>query len=140
MLASAGGAGPYTMLAPSILCVALAGFLIFGVWSVAAPASIGALIDWNVAASPTAAVELQAMYGGLELGLAALIGWCLVDRKRHRTGLVVVACTFGGLGLTRTAATLATGGVRDFHYWGIGLELFALAAALVALRRMPRET
>ena len=128
------------MLAPSVLIVAFAGFLIFGVWSVADPASIGPMIDWDVTASPTAKVELQAMYGGLELGLAALIAWCLADRKRHRFGLIVVTCTFGGLGLTRTAATFATSGVRDFHFWGIGLELFALGAATFALRRLPRET
>jgi len=51
-------------------------------------------------------VELRAMYGGLQLGVAAFLGWCLVDSDRLRVGLVAGTLEIGGLGIVRAVSWL----------------------------------
>ncbi|MCA9489492.1 MAG: DUF4345 family protein [Myxococcales bacterium] len=74
-----------------------------GVWTLIDP--VGPMADVGVAATDARGlVELRAMYGGLELGMAAFLGWCLADAARARIGLVAATLTLFGLGGVRLGA------------------------------------
>jgi len=70
---------------------------------------IGCVVDpgWMLAPigveaiSPAGEVELRAMYGGLELGFAVFLGWCLMHPERVRIGLVAAVLEVGTMGLVR---------------------------------------
>lgn len=49
-------------------------------------------------------VELRAMYGGLELGLAFFLAWCIRDESRLRTGVMAMTVMLVGLGVARLGA------------------------------------
>lgn len=51
-------------------------------------------------------VELRAMYGGLQLGMAVFLSYCARSPERVRLGLLAGVCSIGGLGLARLAAWL----------------------------------
>ncbi len=62
-----------------------------------APVGVTVLDDRGV-------VELRAMYGGLELGMAVFLAACLRDEARARVGLLAATLTLGGLGSARALA------------------------------------
>lgn len=71
-----------------------------GTWTLLDP--FGALDRVGVAAVDSRGeVELRAMYGGLELGMALFLLWCLASPERVRAGLMASTLTVGGLGLVR---------------------------------------
>lgn len=77
-----------------------------GAWTLVDP--VGPLADVGVApVDDRGLVELRAMYGGLELGMAAFLAWCAADVARVRVGLVGATLTIGGLGTARLLSWLA---------------------------------
>jgi hypothetical protein len=82
-------------------CLFLA-FAGIGLWTLVDP--VTPLVDVGVvAADDRGIVELRAMYGGLELGLAGYLGWALLAKDRVWGGLLAGTCALGGLGWTRLA-------------------------------------
>lgn len=55
------------------------------------------------ATGPGGVIELRAMYGGMELGVAAFLIWTLIRPQYIRAGLVACTLSIGTLGLVRTA-------------------------------------
>jgi len=53
--------------------------------------------------------DLRATYAGFQLGMAALLLWCLRDPSRYGAGLVAFACVVGGLAITRLLGLLIDG-------------------------------
>ena len=108
-----------------------------GVWSLVDPqgmlGSVGMTLD------RVGRVEARAMYGGLELGLAAFFVWCAVTPQRARIGLVGSVASFAGLGITRTAAYLASGASHDLMAALCAVELSAVVVGGWALWRTRGE-
>jgi len=75
-------------------------YIALGAWAVADVRGVASLLGITPA-GPGSELELRAMYGGLEIGLGVFLLWCASNKTTLRTGLLCVAATVGGLGLTR---------------------------------------
>lgn len=109
--------------------------LIFGGLGLAcavAPARMAATVSL-VAESPTAQAEVMAMYGGLELGIAAFLVHCM--RRDLDLALRFVALSLGGLGGLRLVGLLVHGGDWSLLGWFLASELGGAALAVALLRR-----
>ena len=108
-----------------------------GAWALASPE--GALGAVGVAAaSADGVVELRAMYGGLELGMAAFLAWCAVSPARVRTGLAATCSTVGGLGAVRALGLALDRPDNPLLYAFAVLELTGASAAAFLLLRPAR--
>ena len=89
------------MAVPIIILWGCAGaFALFGVLFLARPEAMAKTVELQ-APTPTAHTEIRAMYGGLELGIAAFLGYCALDPSRVALGLLASALLLGGIGTGR---------------------------------------
>jgi hypothetical protein len=116
--------------------LAFAGFgLLFLIWPVAMASHVGL-----VASTPAAVIDLRATYGGCELGLAALLGFCAVSLGGTAFGLLAATCAFAGFAAGRLIGIVAAGGADTLTWCLLGLELGALLLDLTALRLLKRDS
>lgn len=119
-----------------LLVLAGLGFLGFGAAILVAPAEVLGRV--GISGSAAGLVELQAFYGGLELGLGAFLVAAAFVAGWRRPGLWVVALVNGGIGLARLVGIAGSGEFTAFFGWALAWEFgFALLAglALAAGRR-----
>jgi hypothetical protein len=84
----------------------------------------------------TADHDVRAVYGGLQLGCAALLLWGAARPERVHFALVAQLLLYGGLGGARVVAWLVNGVPSAL---GVALhagEIVGFVAAVVALRRL----
>lgn len=98
------------------------GFLAFGLAMTVAPQASMAMIGWPIPDGvPT--TELRAFYGGLELGLGALLLGAARNPSYRRAGLILGGVCFGLVGLTRAAGMLIDGTGGGFLWGALATEL-----------------
>ena len=87
-------------------------------------------------ATPTARSDVRAVFGGLELGIAAALAMCARRPAWRRAGLVMQGLAFGGLAAGRLLSLGLDGvpGKITFALWVP--ELLGATLAVVALRRL----
>ena len=86
------------------------------------------------AESGTAQAEVRAMYGGLELGIAAFLCWCALSPARLMLGLDASAMLMLGLGGGRLVGLLLAKRPRRLLWFFLAVELGGGAACgLLAL-------
>jgi hypothetical protein len=72
---------------------------------------------------PAGVVDVQGLYGGLEVGVALFLAWCALKPTRVRMGLVAGACALGGIAISRFVA-IAHFGMPDAAVTAlVGLDL-----------------
>jgi hypothetical protein len=107
-------------------------FAFFGVWLLLRPNALRRV--GVVAESPDGRAELRAMYGGVELGIAAFLGLCLLRPDFTEPGLWLQLLALGGLAVGRlTGIALETGGVSKTIWFFASLEILATALTLAAI-------
>jgi hypothetical protein len=120
------------LFAEIVLALGALSFAGFGIWLLIAPGALAA-VDVR-AESPNGRVELRAMYGGLELGLALFLFLCLRDPQRVETGLHLQLLALAGLGSGRLVAiALERFRVRPLLLFFMVIELAAAAITCAAL-------
>lgn len=102
-------------------------FAVLGVACAVAPERMAASVSLG-ASSPTAQAEVMAMYGGLELGIAAFLLYCM--RRDLELALSFVALSLGGLGSLRLIGLLVHGGDFSLMGWFLLAELGGAAGAV----------
>jgi len=112
-----------------LLLISVIVYVGIGGMALVAPAATLAPVG-VVADGAAGVVEIRAMYGGLELGMAAFLGWCLAKGKVH-TGVVASTLTIGGLGLARALSWVAAGAPEGLHPVLMAVELGGAALGLV---------
>ncbi|WP_438028138.1 DUF4345 domain-containing protein [Sorangium sp. So ce233] len=120
-------------LAPLSLWMAAAAFAAAGLAFLAAPGLL-TLVDLSPA-TPTASSDVRAIFGGLELGVAALLAICARRPAWYRAGLTAQALTFGGLALGRLLSLALDGLPRPVTFALWGPEIAGAALAIAALRQ-----
>ena len=115
------------------LAVSMLVFLGLGVWLFAVPEALNGLgIEMQ---EPDARVDVRATYGGLDLGIAAFLIWCLFRDAWVRTGLVAVGFLCAGLGTTRLLGIALEGQGGGLMWSFVGIELAVALWLVVYLRR-----
>jgi hypothetical protein len=84
----------------------------------------------------TARSDVRAVFGGLELGVAGLLGLCARRTAWHHVGLLAQALAFGGLATGRLLSLAIDGTPRTLTYALWLPELLGAALAIVALRQL----
>lgn len=113
-----------------ILVIAAATFAFFGLTFLVNPAGMASVVELHPATS-TSTTDIRAVYGGLELGIAALLSAAL--RTRVREGLLMATILFGGLLLGRITGILVDGPVSPTTWRVFSAELFATLGSAFGL-------
>lgn len=122
-----------------LLALAGLGFLGFGLWFLVDPIGPLAAIGITATGAP-AATEFRAFYGGLEVGLGALMLVAAAKPEWRTQGLWLVLATNGGIAAGRLLGVGIDGVWVPFFTYALVWEVgFALLAAL-ALRQTGKAT
>jgi len=115
------------------LALAAVGFAAFAVqWLVHPSAMAGPL--GIVLQNGDATSDARAVYGGLELGLAAFLSYCAMSAARRTLGLTAATFAMLGLGLARLGGVLvAPEGVTGATHQLLGTDFGGAALCAVAL-------
>jgi hypothetical protein len=119
-----------------LLVLAGLGFLGFGVAILFEPALV--LGKVGISGTPAGLVELQAFYGGLELGLGTFLLLCARRADWQVAGLWSVALINGGIGLARLVGIGMSGEFTGFFAGALVWEFGFALAAIVAIRGLAR--
>jgi hypothetical protein len=123
------------MTFPHIVLVGCAAvFAGFGVLSLLAPRRMARMVEFS-SESPTARVELRAMYGGLELGIAAFLVWAAFRAEWMEAALWATLLMIGAIGTCRLVGLVVESGARRGMWFAFGIEVLAAGAAGAALLR-----
>jgi hypothetical protein len=125
-------------LARAVLTLSALPFAAIGLGFLFAPEAMAARVDVSLA-SVTADHDVRAVYGGLQIACAVLLGWGALSRSHVRPALVAQLVLYGGLVAGRLVGWLATGAPGGFGLWLHGLEALGLAAGAFALHRFQGE-
>jgi hypothetical protein len=107
-------------------------FAFFGVWLLVRPTALRGV--GVVAENSDGRAELRAMYGGLELGIAAFLGLCLLRPDFTEPGLWMQLVALGGIALGRLIGiSLEKGGVTKLLWFFAAIEILATAVTLAAI-------
>jgi hypothetical protein len=117
----------------SLLTLAGAGFLAFGLWLIVDP--VDGLAPVGIGGSNAGVIELRAFYGGLELGLGLFLLRCATRPGWRSPGIWAVLLINGGIGLTRLLGIALSGTFTPFFAYALVWELGFAALAGWALRR-----
>ena len=118
-----------------VLWLSALAFAAIGASFLLAPEAMAARVGVSLAGA-TAANDVRAVYGGLQLGIAAFLAHCARRPDALRTGLSVQLFSFAGLAAARFVSLLLDG-----HPGALGLalhaaELVGFACGAVARARL----
>ena len=114
----------------TLLALAGLGFLGFGLWFLVDPIGPLAAIGITATGDP-AATEFRAFYGGLEVGLGALLVAAASRPAWRVPGLWLVLATNGGIAMGRLLGVALDGVWVPFFTYALVWEVgFALLAAI----------
>lgn len=116
----------------AVLALAGLGFLGFGLWFLVDPISPLAAIGITATGAP-APTEFRAFYGGLEVGLAALMLYAAANSQWRTAGLWLVIATNGGIAAGRLLGVAIDGVWVPFFTYALVWEVGFAAAAAVGL-------
>ncbi|MCB1554541.1 MAG: DUF4345 family protein [Xanthomonadales bacterium] len=117
-----------------LLWIAGLGFVGFGLAFMVAPLHTLAAAGIELSGA-LAAAELRAFYGGLELGIGALLIASAVRPAQARNGLWLCLASYGGIGSARALGMLLGGVATPFLWFALATELGLASAAAWMLRR-----
>jgi hypothetical protein len=102
-----------------------------------APEAMAARVGVSLAGA-AAANDVRAVYGGLQLGVAACLVGCARRPETLRTGLAVQLFTFGGLAAARLVSLLLDGNPGALGLALHAAEIVGFACGAVARARLLR--
>ncbi|MFK7803013.1 MAG: DUF4345 family protein, partial [Anaerolineae bacterium] len=80
-------------------------------------------------------IDIRAVYGGFQLGLAIFLFWSAGEDERIYPGLLITILTTGGIALVRLVSILVAGELGN-HWVGLVIEIVVTAiAAFYLLQR-----
>lgn len=126
------------LIARLILALNSLGFTLFGLLFLFWPEAMIAKVGLQ-ATAPAALIDIRATYGGMELGIAAMLGYCAVSIGGTAFGLFAATFAFAGLAIGRLVAIVLSGGASGFTWFLFTLEASSLILDVYALQRLKRD-
>jgi hypothetical protein len=120
-----------------VLALAGLGFAGFGLWFLIDPITPLAAIGITTTGAP-APTEFRAFYGGLEVGLGALMLYAAAKPQWHTAGLWLVIATNGGIAAGRLLGVAVDGVWVPFFTYALVWEAGFAALAAMALKGASR--
>jgi hypothetical protein len=109
--------------------------LAFGASMAATPIDMFAWMSLPMPDDAVHRIELRAFYGGLEMGLGALLLFWARSPEYTRAALWLVAGSYGSVGVVRLAAIAIEGGAPTGLIVALLIELGIAITAVVLVRR-----
>ena len=85
--------------------------------------------------TPTVVIDFQAIYEGLEVGLAVFFAYRAAVNRWLHPALLVQALSLGGSALGRLVGILQAGSAQPLIYWLLLAELSGSALGVFTLKR-----
>ena len=120
-----------------VLWLSAVAFAAIGAAFLLAPVAMAARVGVSLAGA-TAANDVRAVYGGLQLGVGACLAWLAWRPDTLRAGLTLQLFGFGGLAAARFASLLLDGYPGALGLALHGAEVVAIAFGVAARARLPR--
>lgn len=112
--------------------------LLYGGYCFLHPESL-ATMAFVSATSTTGTIELQAMYGGLQMGFGAFALFGALRPDQAPTVLLATVFQFAGLGTCRLLGALGASDFSSYTKGGIGFELGSTIVAFLLWRAAVRS-
>jgi len=117
-----------------VLLVILAVFvLVAGLGCLLAPASFAEQVGF--ARSASGLTEIRAFYGGLQIGAACFLFWCLREPSLVAAGLLFEGLVVGGVGVARVLGMLIEHAATPYHLTNLAVEVITVVLVAIALSR-----
>lgn len=113
-------------------------FLGFGAYYMVTPEVLAEMAGVT-ATSATGVVELQAMYGGLQIAVGVIALLAAFSAVWQRAGLLAVLIVYAGLGLVRLASAAVASEFSNYVVTAVAFELICAAIAWLLWRREARS-
>lgn len=126
------------MLRPLTVWLGSLLFAGIGAWALAAPHAVAAAVGIELTTG-VAVADFRAVYGGLSLGIAALLAWCAADTSRVAMGLAAMGASFAGLAFGRAVGLVAAGEGSPLMVSFLAAELLGAAVPAALLARRPES-
>lgn len=110
------------------------GFAAFSALFLAAPTSITSMVGILLPSTPSL-IEIRSVYGGMFLGVGALMILFALQDDGVRPGMIVLGMISGGLVIGRIVGFIADGAANLLIYTLFGSEVFGLIVAALVLRQ-----
>jgi hypothetical protein len=111
-------------------------FVAFGIGFVTAPRELANLITGGAPVTPSAIIDMRAVYGGVALGMGLFFGLCAGRAEWVRPGLfgslLVIAC----IGAARAVGLVVDGQPNAFMLLFLSTEVASVGLIIVALRNL----
>jgi hypothetical protein len=104
----------------------------FGTAYLARPKAMAKLTHFELP-TPTAVTEIRAFYGGMELGLAALLVVCAIRPAWAGAGLLALALLSGGAAVARLVGFAADGSATPLLWKVLAAEVLVAVLGVVGL-------
>ncbi len=116
------------------LYIAAGFYLLFAILYMVFPLALTEPMGVTVA-DGTGVIDIRAVYGGFQLGLAIFLFWSTGEEERNYAGLLIIVLTTGGVALVRLVSMIIAGQIGN-HWIGLLLEVVVtLIAGALLLRR-----
>ena len=109
----------------------------FGIASLIVPRFVVSKVDIEPV-SPTGSAEVRAMYGGLELGLAAFFAYASTQPELVRPALLAQAIALGGVAAGRAVGLIADRPRKMLYAFG-ALEAGTAIVSAVCFAKTPKR-
>jgi hypothetical protein len=111
------------------MATAFLGFgLAYAIWPVAMVKDVGIRLN-----GMSASTDLRAVYGGMQLGIAAFLYYCASAGQRVRSGLIACLAILAGLAGTRGLLMIATTDYTSTMWSLLAVEGIGVPTAILGL-------
>lgn len=111
-------------------------FGLYGLAFVFAPETMSLQVTGSVPATPSASIDMRSTYGGMNISLALLLASTARDPSLYALGLRGVVLFNASMASSRVLGIVLDGAPNAVMWLFLGLEVFAIALATFALRKL----